>query len=112
MMIRISPRRAALLAPALALIASGCATVSPEAKVRAGLMDAGLSERMSTCMAEKMVRRLSINQLRQLKSIVSVKDADYHSLTVDRLLYKLRAIDDPEIFSVTSRAALSCAISR
>jgi hypothetical protein len=110
-MTRKNLHRAPLLIPIIALILSGCATVSPEAKVRAGLMDAGLSERMSACMAEKMVRRLSIDQLKQLKSIVSVKDTDYHRLTVDRLLYKLRAVNDPEIFAVTSRAALSCAIS-
>jgi hypothetical protein len=107
----ISLRNIAWTAPAAALVLSACATVSPESQVRAGLMDAGLSERMSYCMAEKMVDRLSISQLRQLKSIVSVRNADFRQMTVDRLLYKLRALDDPEIFSVTSRAALSCAIS-
>lgn len=100
---------AALALPALALAA--CATVSPEAKVRASLMDAGLSPRMSGCMAERMVDRLSIAQLKSLKSMASLRDADYHQMTVDRLLYKIRAIDDPEVFSVTSRAALACAIA-
>jgi hypothetical protein len=103
-------RIAMLLAPALAL--SACATVSPEAKVRAGLVNAGLSPRMSDCMAHKMVKHLSINQLQRLKSLASVRNADMGAMSVDTLLHKLRALDDPEIFSVTSRAALSCAIER
>ncbi len=100
---------AALALPALAL--SACATVSPEAKVRASLMDAGLSPRMAGCMAERMVDRLSIGQLKSLKSLSSLPGADYREMTVDRLLYKLRALEDPEVFSVTSRAALACAIA-
>jgi len=103
--------RAALVAAPLALALGACATVSPEAKVRANLMDAGLSPRMAGCMAERMVDRLSISQLRRLKSFASVRKVDYRDATIDELLHKLRALDDPEIFSVTSRAALSCAIA-
>lgn len=99
------------LAAGAALMLAGCATVSPEARVRDKLMDAGLSPRMSACMAERMVDRLSITQLRRLQSMASLGDADYREMTVDRLLHKLRAIDDPEIFSVTSRAGLACAIA-
>lgn len=102
------PVAIALLA---ALSLSACATVSPEARVRDKLMEAGLSPRMSSCMAERMVDRLSIPQLKRLQSIVSLRDADYRGMTIDRLLYKLRAIDDPEIFTVTSRAGLACAIA-
>jgi hypothetical protein len=90
---------------------SACATVSPEARVRDKLMQAGLSPRMSACMAERMVDRLSIAQLKRLQSLVSLRDADYQTLTIDRLLHKLRAIDDPEIFTVVSRAGLACAIA-
>lgn len=103
--------RIAALAAIPALLLAGCATVSPEAKVRANLIEAGLSPRMAGCMAERMVDRLSINQLRQLKSFASVRNAAMRDMTVDHFLYKLRALDDPEIFSVTSRAALSCAIA-
>ncbi|HEX7784298.1 MAG TPA: hypothetical protein VF509_15975 [Sphingobium sp.] len=107
----VSSLRIAALAAVPALLLAGCATVSPEAKVRASLMEAGLSPRMSGCMAERMVDRLSMNQLRALKSFSSVPHADMRDMTVDRFLHKLRALDDPEIFSVTSRAALSCAIA-
>jgi hypothetical protein len=107
----VSSLRIAAFAAVPALLLAGCATVSPEAKVRSSLMEAGLSPRMSGCMAERMVDRLSIGQLRQLKSFSSVRNADMRDMTVDRFLFKLRALEDPEIFSVTSRAALSCAIA-
>lgn len=100
------------LVPALALLAlAGCATVSPEARLQSKLEDAGLSPRMSACMADHMVRRLSLVQLRRLQSIASLKDADYGRMTLDRFLYKLRALQDEELLVVSSKAALSCAIA-
>lgn len=102
----------ALAAIALSLALSACTTVSPEAKVRANLMDAGLSPRMASCMAERMVDRLSIGQLKELKSLASLPKTDMRDSTVDLLLHKLRGINDPEIFAVTSKAALVCALDR
>jgi hypothetical protein len=32
------------------------------------------------------------------------------ALSVDRFLHKLRAIEDPEIFIVTSKAAIACTL--
>lgn len=104
-----SPRRAALLLPLFAAVAA-CTTISPEARVRAGLMNAGVSERMAGCMAQRMVDRLSITQLRRLQSLSGLKNVDYRDVTVDEYLHKIRALRDPEIFSVTSRAALACAL--
>ena len=73
-------------------------------------MDAGLSPRLATCMAERMVDRLDITQLRRLQSLASLRKTDVRTLSVDRFLYKVRALDDPEIFVVTSKAAISCAL--
>jgi len=67
---------------------------------------------MSSCMAEKMVDRLDIVQLRRLQSLASLRKSHMGDMTVDRFLYKVRAMEDPEIFSVTSKAALICAIDR
>jgi len=63
-------------------------------------------------MAEKMVDRLDIVQLRRLQSLASLRKSHMGEMTVDRFLYKVRALEDPEIFSVTSKAALICAINR
>ncbi|WP_313808773.1 hypothetical protein [Sphingobium sp.] len=94
------------------LFLSSCATMSPESRLRAGLLDAGLSPRMAGCMAERMADRLSITQLRRLQSLASLRKSHMGDMTVDRFLYKVRALEDPEIFSVTSKAALICAIDR
>ncbi|WP_150291933.1 hypothetical protein [Sphingobium estronivorans] len=94
------------------LLLASCATVSPESRVRAGLIDAGISPRMAGCMAERMADRLSIGQLRRLQSLASLRKSHMGDMTVDRFLYKVRALDDPEIFAVTSKAALICAIDR
>lgn len=109
-MTTISIRAFALALPAAAMLLSSCATVSPEWKVRAGLIEAGLSPRMARCMAERMVDRLSLMQLRRLQSLASLRKSHMGEMTVDRFLYKVRALEDPEIFMVTSKAAIVCAI--
>jgi hypothetical protein len=106
------PPRALTIGLGASLLLSACATVSPESRLRAGLLEAGLSPRMSSCMAEKMVDRLDIVQLRRLQSLASLRKSHMGDMTVDRFLYKVRAMEDPEIFSVTSKAALICAIDR
>ena len=55
-----------LLIPAL-LVLSACAT--PETRLRSGLQNAGLSKTMATCMAGRMVDRLSLVQLRRLSAL-------------------------------------------
>ena len=94
----------------LAALTTACATVSPESRLRNGLMEAGLSPRMSACMAADMVDRLSILQLRRLSSLASLRNSDMGKMSVDRFLYKIRALEDPEIFAVTSKAAMRCAM--
>ena len=64
---------------------------------------------MAACMAEKMVDRLSLAQLRRIQSLASLRKSHIEDMTIDRFLYKLRALEDPEIFTVTSKAAIVCA---
>lgn len=108
----MSTRLRLLFPPVLiaGLLLSGCATPSPEARLRAGLVEAGLSPRMAGCMAQRMADRLSLDQLRRLKSLASLRGADMGGLSLDRFLHKVRALDDPEILVVTSKAAISCAL--
>ena len=67
----------------IALALSACAI--PEARLRAGLMNAGLSRTMAACMAERMVDRLSLIQLRRIgdlpraSSAGSVSDTAYET---------------------------------
>lgn len=91
---------------------TSCATVSPEARVRAGLVDAGLPPSTAACMAETMVDRLSLVQLRRIQSLASLRKSHMGDLSIDRFLYKLRALEDPEILAVTSKAAIGCTLLR
>lgn len=95
----------------LALPLVGCASTSPEARVRSSLVDAGISPPVAACMAERMVDRLSISQLKRLHSLARLPGRDVGDMTVDQLLHELRALDDPEIFAVVSRAGIGCAIA-
>lgn len=92
---------------ALSLALSGCAT--PETRLRSGLVDAGLSPAMSACMAERMVDRLSLLQLRRLSSLGSLKGRRIADLTLDQFIHKVRALKDPEILAVSTSSAAVCA---
>ena len=85
----------------LAMLA-GCTT--PQAPVRAGLINAGIDERTATCMADRMVHRLSLLQLRRMAGLGKAE----HSRDLDQLLYRLRSLGDPEIVTVTASSAALC----
>ncbi|WP_404712493.1 hypothetical protein [Sphingomonas sp. MMS24-J13] len=108
-MFRAILKPAAILLP-LALLA-GCAA-SPEQRVRAALIDAGVQDDVAHCMARRMVEKLSTEQLLELKRLASLakqEDPD-GKMTPRRLLRKVEALGDPEVIGVTSRAALRCYI--
>ena len=93
-----------LLIPMLgAAMLSGCAT--PEAQVRAGLVNAGLSPPLAGCMAGRMVDRLSLMRLRRLGDLPRARE----SVSAGEFLHRVRALRDPEILSVTSSSAALCA---
>ena len=93
---------------AATLMLAGCAT--PEARLRTGLNNAGLSKAMSACMAERMVDRLSLVQLRRLSALGSLKEKRLGDLSFDQFLHKVRALKDPEILTVSTSSAALCAL--
>ena len=101
-------RSLALVLPLLAL--SACA--SPETRLRTGLMNAGLGAGQSACMADRMVDKLSLIQLRRIASLKNCQKDRLRDMSVDRFLHNIRSLEDAEILTVTTRAALGCAISR
>lgn len=102
--LRLAPVAAALFLP------TACAT--PQTQLRDGLVRAGLSKPMATCMADDMVGKLSLTQLMRLRSLSKVGDLDPGETSVKQYMHQVRALKDPEILTVTSRAALGCAIDR
>ncbi len=99
-------RYAMLILAMLGLAA--CAT--PEQRVRSGLIEAGLSRPLATCMASRMVDRLSLLQLRRIGRLGDLRDANLREMTVDQFLRRARALHDPEIVAVMSTSAAICAI--
>jgi hypothetical protein len=96
--------RARLLLPlAAAALLAGCAT--PEARLRAGLVDAGLSPPLAQCMAHRMAHRLSLTQLLRLRDLPRAREA----VGVAEFLHRVRALHDTEILSVASSSAALCA---
>ena len=108
-MTRSAPRFAAACALLLAL--GACQTLSPEARVRQRLIEAGLKPRMAQCMAERLSDRLSIGQLRELARAARLPGRDVGNMTVDELVYRLRAVGDPQIVKVVTRSGIGCLIA-
>jgi len=85
------------------LLLSGCVERIAESRVRSALIEAGLSEDTSACMAQRMVDRLSIAQLRKLQALRGPKRslADY--------VIAVRKVGDSHILEVTASSAALCA---
>jgi type IV pilus biogenesis protein CpaD/CtpE len=100
-------KRIALVSMAL-LALSACAT--PETRVRTALMDAGLSQPMAACMADRMIDRLSLIQLNKLNGLKKLRGQDMRKVTVEEFLRRTRALQDPEILGVATSSGLICAV--
>jgi hypothetical protein len=96
-----------VLLPLFALAA--CAT--PETRVRTALMDAGLSRPVATCMAQRMVDRLSLSQLQRLSRLSGLSQQRIGDLTIAEFMRKARALGDPEILTVVTTAGIGCSIA-
>lgn len=91
-----------------ALALSACAT--PETRIRTALMDAGLSQSIAACMADRMVDRLSLVQLNKLNGLKKLRGQDMRKVTVEEFLRRTRSLQDPEILGVATSSGLICAV--
>lgn len=94
--------------PLVAVLALATACAVPEARLRTGLVDAGLPRPLAACMAERMVDRLSLMQLRRIGDLPRAREA----LSVAEFLHRVRALRDPEILSVSAGSAAICEARR
>jgi hypothetical protein len=90
------------------LAVASCAT--PESQLEAAFARAGLSSRVASCMAERMVDRLSVGQLLKLRSLGSLGEDRPDSAA--EFLRKVRALRDPEILSVATSSLAVCGLAR
>ncbi|MCW2391514.1 hypothetical protein M2336_003359 [Sphingobium sp. B1D7B] len=103
-----SVRALAALALPAAILLSSCAT--PESRIRAGLVRAGLSEPMAGCMARTLTDRLSNAQLRRIATLTDGRGIDPNRTTVSEMVRHLSTLGDPEILRAATASAISCAI--
>ena len=96
-----------ILTAGLALIASGCAT--PETRIRSALTDAGLAKPVASCMAGRMVDRLSLWQLNKLRGLQTLKVKNAGAVSIDDFVKRTKALQDPEILGVVTSSGLLCA---
>ena len=92
-----------LFAIAATALLAGCGVA--EARLRAGLVHAGLSPPLAACMAHRMADRLSIAQLRRIGDLPEARE----SLSVGDFLHNVRALRDPEILGAATSSATLCA---
>jgi uncharacterized protein with von Willebrand factor type A (vWA) domain len=100
----------AVVALAAALMATGCVQAITESRVESALLDAGLSKRNASCMAERMVDRLTISQLRKLERLQARPGERDRPISIGDYLDRVRRVGDAEVIAVTSTSAGLCAI--
>ncbi|GAB5482356.1 MAG: hypothetical protein Pars92KO_21130 [Parasphingorhabdus sp.] len=98
------------LVAGLALIASLAACTTPETRVRNGLMSAGLSKPIASCMADRMVDRLSYAQIDKLNRLDKLRKRDPGDISVNEFVKRTKALQDPEILGVVTSSGLVCAV--
>lgn len=102
--------RGSLFALLAVLALPGCGQYY-ESRVRSALMDAGLSRPMAQCMAERMVDRLSTDQLQSLGRLGEMRKGESGGMTSGQFLDRYRRALDPEVYQVLARAGIGCALT-
>lgn len=91
-----------LLACALPLFAGGCVQDIKQNRVKSALVNAGLSESLSDCMARRMAEKLTIAQLRRLQALGDEKRSYRDYITA------VRRVNDPDALEVLVSSAGLC----
>ncbi|GAO56012.1 MULTISPECIES: hypothetical protein [unclassified Novosphingobium] len=93
----------AALTGALALAACAPSKLA-YGQVKSAMMDAGLSEANSACMATRMTDRLSLGQLQKLKQLKGDKRSLFDYVSA------VRRVGDAQAIEVTASSAALCAV--
>jgi hypothetical protein len=102
---------AVLAALAAGAVSSGLADVLIERQVKLALIEAGVGEKRSACMAQRMVKRLSLIQLWKLKQGMAARPGEPEDgYGLGELIKRLRRVGDGEAVAVLTTSAALCAI--
>jgi hypothetical protein len=102
--------RATLVLTVATLALTGCVEKIAESRVRSALVEAGLSERNSDCMATRMVDRLTIAQLRKLEQLKARPGERPRPVTIPEYVERVQRVGDAEVIAVTGSSAALCAV--
>ena len=97
------------LAGLAALLLTGCIDRVVESRVESALTRNGVSERNASCMAERMVDRLTIEQLRKLEGLAAQNGEAHRRTGLRDFLWRLDRVGDAEVIAVTGSSAALCA---
>jgi len=84
------------------LLTQGCVSKLAYPRVKSALLDAGLSDRNASCMADRMTDRLSLAQLRKLEALRGEKRS------LAEYVEAVRRVGDAEVLGVTASSAALC----
>jgi len=101
--------RGALSVALAGVMLSGCVQTIAESRVRSALVDAGLNSSNADCMAQRMVDRLTIDQLRKLERLKAEPGEANIGLSPAQYLERVRRVGDSEVIAVTATSAGLCA---
>jgi hypothetical protein len=90
----------------ICLLLTGCVSRIAESRVRSALIANGLAPKYADCMAERMVDRLSISQLRKLARLRGLGE----TRTPMAFVAKVRSVNDSEALAVVTSSAAVCAL--
>ena len=90
---------------------SGLANPLVEMQVKGALVESGIGEKRATCMAERMVDRLTIGQLWKLRQGMAAQEGEpEEGYGLGELIKRLDRVDDGEAVAVLTTSAGLCAI--
>ena len=92
-----------------ALALTGCVQTIAESRVRTALLDAGVPQGDAACMSERMVDRLTIDQLKRLEALKAQPGEAERPRTLGEFVERVRRVGDEEIVAVAASSAALCA---
>lgn len=101
-------KRVGLMLATLAM--TGCVQSIAESRVKSALVEAGVAEADSECMAQRMVDRLTIAQLRKLEELKAKPGEPPAPVTIGQYVDRVRRVGDAEVVAVTASSAGLCAV--
>ena len=99
----------ALLVAGAALLLNGCIDRIAESRVESALVKNGVGDGTASCMAARMVDRLTIDQLRKLEGLAPQDGEARRPTGVRDFLARVRRVGDAEVIAVTGSSAALCA---